>query len=799
MSDLQPKLVGARIRRVEDPRLLTGQATYVDDVRLPGTLEVAFLRSSLAHADIENIDTAAARAHAGVHDVVTAADLSGSVTPIVCDVEVGAWQSSAYPVLADGRVRFVGEPMVAVVADSRYIAEDAVEEIVVSYRDLEVLATVEQSLAADAAPMHPGWKQNWFAHKQIRVGDVDGAFANAFGVAERSVSVARHTGMPVETRACIGHYQSATGELVVWSTTQMPHIMRTGIADHLGIPEHRVRVIAPDVGGGFGVKAELYPEELLVAALSMRLGRPVKWVEDRREHLVGTIHAREHHYDLAAAYDEDGRIRGLRATIKIDGGAYSVYPYTAAMEPGMAMGVLPGMYAIDAYECDAFAVATNKTPLGPYRGVARPSACFAMERIMDAVAQELRIDPVEIRRRNLIPADEMPFTTVTGLEYDSGDFAATFDKACELLDYEQARRHQAAERRNGRYLGIGVGCYVEQTAHGTTEFVKRGLPINFGFDSSRVRMDPSGHVVVHVTSHSHGQGHETSMAQIVADVLDIGIDDVRIKFGDTQDVSYGAGTLGSRSITVAGGASHIAATQLREKLMTIAAHVLEANPDDLELVDKRIRVVGSPSSSIGLQDLARWAHQRPERLPEGVEPTLEVTATYGGGPGTGAFSNAVHLALVEVDPTIGKVTILRYVVAEDCGRIVNPMIVDGQIVGGVAQGIGGALLEEIVYDDQGQPLTTTLMDYLMPTAQDVPRIEIGHLETLSPLTIGGIKGMGEGGAIAPGAAVAAAVEDALRPLDGGYANRIPLSPERVLALIGEANNFTKYTDQPGVI
>lgn len=783
-------LVGQSVPRVEDPRLLTGRATYVDDVHLPRMLEVAFHRSPVAHAAIASIDREAALASPGVHAVVTGADLAGVVTPIAADSFAPAWQKSVWPALAVDRVRYVGEAVVAVVADDRYRAEDAVEELRVGYDGLPILASVADALADDAAPLHPGWDANWFAHRQVRLGDVDAAFADAHGVVERDLVVHRQTGMPMETRVCIADFNPARGSLTVWTATQSPHIVRTALADHLNLPEHRVRVISPDVGGGFGIKAMFYPEELAVAALSMRLGRPVKWVEDRREHLVSAIHAREHAYRLAAAFDADGRIRGLRASIHVDTGAYSVYPYTSGMEVGMAVGVLPGMYRIDAYECEAFAVATNKTPLGPYRGVARPSACFAMERLVDAVAAELDLDPVEVRRRNLVPVEAMPYTSVTGLQYDSGDFEATLDAGLETFDYAGVRERQAAAREQGRYLGIGVASYVEQTAHGTTEFVKRGLPIIFGFDTSRVRMEPSGHVSVHVTTHSHGQGHETSMAQMVADVLAVPIEDVRVHFGDTADASYGSGTLGSRSIVMAGGASHLAAEKIRTKLLAIAAHELGVDAESLELGGGVVAVAGDPTRSVPVRDIARWAYQRPERLPDGMPPTLEETHSYGADPGSGTFSHAFHLALVEVDPTLGRVEILDYVVAEDCGRIVNPMIVDGQVVGGVAQGIGGALLEEIVYDETAQPLTTALMDYRLPTALDVPRVRIRHLESLSPFTVGGIKGMGEGGAIAPGPVIAGAVQDALAPFDPAFAHEIPLTPERVLGLIGRAPRVT---------
>jgi carbon-monoxide dehydrogenase large subunit len=778
-----PKLVGARIKRVEDARYLTGRARYVDDVTLSGTLEVAFLRSPVAHADLARLDTAHAAAHPGVRMVATGADLAGRVQPIVCDWQGPDWQGTRYPALAADRVRFVGEAVAAVVADSRYVAEDALELIDAEYREREVLATVDAAMADGAPLMHDGWEHNCFTRRHFVGGDPESAFAEADGVVEREVVTNRQTGMPIETRATLADFNAADGTLTIWTTTQIPHIMRTGIADCLGIAEHLVRVVSPDVGGGFGIKAHLYPEDLVVAHLAMRLGRPVKWLEDRREHVLAAIHAREHRHRIAAAHTADGVILAIRAEMYVDSGAYSIYPYTAAMEPGMAMGVLPGPYAIRNYECRAYAVATNKSPLGPYRGVARPAACFSMERIVDAVAEATGIDPLEVRRRNMLARDRFPYTTVTDLVYDSGDFVATIDAACEAVGYAELREEQERLRAEGRCVGIGIACYVEQTAHATAEFVKRGSPIIFGYDSSRVRMDPAGRLVVQVTSHSHGQGHETTMAQIVADVFGVAIEDVVVKYGDTSLIPYGTGTLGSRSIVMAGGAAQLAAERVRDKLKDFAAHLMEASPHDLELVDGRVGVKGSSAKAIEIRDLARWAHHRPEKLPEGMEPTLEATAVYDAAPGTGAFSNAAHVAVVEVEPANGRVKLLRYVVAEDCGTVVNPTIVEGQVAGGVVQGIGGALLEEIVYDDQAQPLTTSFMDYLLPTASDVPPVEVVHLETPSPITVGGIKGMGEGGAIAPGPAVAGAVEDALRPLGAGFVGELPITPQRVWSLI----------------
>jgi carbon-monoxide dehydrogenase large subunit len=456
------------------------------------------------------------------------------------------------------------------------------------------------------------------------------------------------------------------------------------------------------------------------------------------------------------------------------------------MDTGMALGILPGPYRIRHYECRAFSVATNKCPLGPYRGVARPAAAFSIERVMDEVAHAVGITPAEVRRRNLVRPDEFPYESITGLIYDSGSFHEALELVLEDADEPGLRARQEQLRSEGRHLGIGLACYTEQTAHTTKEFAKRGVPIIFGYDSATVRMDPSGQVNVMLSTHSHGQGHETTVAQVVADQLGLNLEDVRVRFGDTSNTPYGHGTFASRTAVLAGGASHRAAGAVRDKLARFAAEHLEADPQDIELVAGEAIVRGSPGHGVSIAQLARWAYHRPERLPEGMEPSLEAVATYDADPGTGTFANAVHLALVEVDVETGGISLLGYWVVEDCGRMINPLIVDGQVHGGAAQGIGGALLEEFVYDEDGQLQTTTFMDYLLPGATDLPEIKVSHLETPSPFTIAGIKGMGEGGSIAPGPALAAALQDALSPLGHVVVDELPLTPERVRRFVSRA-------------
>jgi carbon-monoxide dehydrogenase large subunit len=783
MSDVvdtvQPKFFGARVKRIEDPRFLTGNGRYVDDIVRPNMLHVAFVRSAFAHADLDSIDTSAALALDGVHAVVTGADIVELARPITCNSMYPSWQPTAHPALSVDRVRFVGEAMVAVVADDRYIAEDAVDLVAVEYSPLEVLHSVGAAIRPGAIRLHDGWEDNFFVKRHLKVGEPDRVFDEAHGVLDLDLITHRSSGIPLENCGCIAEYDATDDQMTIWTSTQIPHLVRTGLADALQMPENRIRVVAPDVGGGFGIKGHLFPEEIACCVLAKLTRRPVKWIEDRREHLLASIHAREHDHHLQVAYEADGTVTGLRARIYVDCGAYSVYPWTSTMDTGMALGILPGPYRIRHYECEAYSVTTNKCPLGPYRGVSRPQACFSIERAMDAVATALGMDPLEVRRRNVIQSHEYPYESITGLLYDSGSTAEALEKILEVADHEGLRRQQSEARAEGRLLGIGFAHYTEQTAHTTTEFLKRGVPIIFGYDSATLRMDPSGQVLVQVSSHNHGQGHETTFAQLVADELGLTMDDVRVQCGDTSATPYGHGTFASRSAVLAGGASIRAARKVRELLVRFAAEELEANAGDLEVGDGRISVVGSPERGVAISDLARWAYHRPERLPEGMEPLLEAVATYDAAPGTGTFANAAQMALVEVDAETGSVRVLGYWVVEDCGKMINPLVVDGQVHGGVAQGIGGALLEEFVYNEDGQLLSTTFMDYLLPGATDIPPMTVVHLETPSPFTIKGIKGMGEGGSIGPGPAIASAVEDALRPIGKVFVNELPLTPERV--------------------
>lgn len=775
--------VGSSIRRKEDARLLTGRGRFVADITLPRTLHVAFVRSPFAHARIASIDVAAARAAPGVAAVVTAADLAGRIKPIRAEARYADFHSSDWPVLAGDTVRYQGEPIAAVVAASPYLAADAAALVASDFDPLPVVVDAEAALAADAPLLFPEWGNNLFLRRSGTFGDVDGAFANADVVLRRTFRSQRYTGVPMETRGCLAQFDAGTGALTLWTSTQVPHLIRSGVAEALGFPEHRLRIVAPDVGGGFGVKGSLYPEEILIPYLARLLDRPVRWIADRSEDFMASIHAREHVHTLELAARRDGTILGLRARVIVDNGAYSTWPWTASMEIGIAAGNLPGPYKIRNYQFEALSVCTNKMPIGAYRGVARPAACFSIERAIDDLARELDLDPLDVRQRNLI--DEYPYLTVTGLEIDSGSLLPAVHKAKQVLDYDDLRAEQAEARRQGRLVGIGIANYTEQTAHGLTEYARRMLPITLGFDSATVRMDPQGTVQIAAGIHSHGQGLETTLAQIAADELGVSIEDIQVVYGDTQVSPYGMGTFASRSAVIGGGAVLGAARTVRDKLERIAATLLECSPDDLERAGTAFQVRGVPTSGVTIRECARVAYFRAELIPD-VGPGLEATVFFDNPPGTGTFSNGLHAAVVEVDPATGEIAIQRYVVVDDCGTVINPTIVHGQIVGGTVQGIGGALWEHLAYDDQGQLVTGTLMEYALPKAANVPPIEVVSLCTPSPFTPLGMKGVGEGGAIAPGACLANAVSDALAPL-GVTVNATPMTPESVLQLIHGAS------------
>ncbi|OLC16704.1 MAG: dehydrogenase [Candidatus Rokubacteria bacterium 13_1_40CM_69_27] len=773
-------MIGAPLRRREDLRFLTGQARYVADLEVPRMLHAAFLRSPHAHARLVGIDAAPARSAPGVAACLTGEELHRHVRPLRAPSRMKDYRPTDFPALALGKVRHAGEAVAAVVAESRYAAEDALDLIEVEYAPLPAVAEAPAAMAEGSPLVHEDAGSNVLLSRAFAQGDVETAFRGAAAVVGDRFRFHRHAGVAIENRACLADFDAGRGALTLWTSTQIPGIVRDALAELLALPAQSVRVVAPDVGGGFGVKTVLYPEEIAVAVLARRLGQPVKWVGDRREDLLSSTQAWDEIIDAELALDAEGAIRGLRARVVADVGAYSIYPWTASIEVIQVVSFLPGPYRVPHYRAEAFGVATNKAPMGPYRGVGRPVAVFVMEALLDRAARRLGLDPLEVRRRNVIRSGELPYRSPSGIVWDSGSFAECLERAAEVAGYAGLRQEQERARAAGRRLGIGLGSYVELTGVGSAIPVSPGADIATGTEGATVRMEPGGGVTAIFGLACHGQGHETALAQVVAAELGVKVDDVRVLQGDTGLSPHGTGTYASRSAVLGGGAAILAARAVRDKALAIAAHQLEASAGDLEIAAGVIGVRGVPDRALTLAQVTAAAYAGTKRLPKGMEPGLEATRFYD--PYLGTASNATHLAVVEVDPSTCAVRVLRYVVVEDCGRIINPLIVEGQAIGGVVQGIGAALLEELVYAADGQLLTATLMDYLVPTAGDVPAIEVHHVERPSPTTLGGFKGVGEGGTIGAPAAVANAVADALAPL-GIEITELPVTGERLFRLL----------------
>jgi carbon-monoxide dehydrogenase large subunit len=776
LSAREPRLVGTSVRRLEDKRLISGNGRYVDDIRLASMVHVGIVRSLHAHARILSIDTAEARAMPGVVDVITAADLGDADRPLPLFVPHPALNAAMYGPLARDRVRFMGEAIAAVVAEDRYVLQDALDAVVVDYEPLEAIVDARTALAPGASLIHPEIEGNLAARIEFRIGDAEAVFQAAPHVFREQFSIGRCSGQPMETRGVVALWEPATAHLTVWDSTQTPHLTQRGIVATLGLRREQVRVIAPDVGGGFGPKGILYPEEILVPFLAMRLRRPVKWIEGRREHFMSSFQEREQAHEVEIAFDDEGHILGIRDQYVSDQGAYTPWGVVVPILTTIAM---PGPYRVPALHNEIRVAYTNKVPMAPYRGAGRPQGVFVMERLLDIAAVGLGIDPAELRRRNLVPADAFPYDVgLTGRDgtsvvYDSGDYPACLSRLLELLDYRGFRASQADELAAGIYRGIGLAGYVEATGLGP-------------YESAVVRLDEDGSVSVATGSAGHGQGHETVFAQIVGDALGVAMEDVHVTTGDTDRVAYGIGTFASRSTVVAGNAVHAAAGAVAERIRAIASELLEAAPGDLQLRDGRVNVIGSDDRGMELSSVAMAAYGAVpgSTLRASVEPSLEASHAYR--PDHPTYANGYHGAIVQVDTGTGEVRVERYVIVHDCGTLINPMLVEGQIVGGLAQGIGNALLEEIVYDENGQLMTSTFMDYLLPTALDMPdSIVTDHLQTPSPGNPLGVKGAGEAGTIPAPAVITNAVEDALRSL-GVQLRHTPLSPIRVHAAIREA-------------
>jgi carbon-monoxide dehydrogenase large subunit len=780
--DLRPKLIGARIKRTEDPRLLTGLGSFVDDRQVAGVLHVAFRRSDHAHACLRSIDTAAAQAAPGVAAVLTSADFENTVTPLRATSRMKGYYATPIRPLARDKVRYVGEPIAGIVAESRYLAEDAAERIAIAFDPLPHTTDPAEAARPGAPLLHDEAGTNVLVAREFKRGDVDAALAAAAIRIKARFRMRRRTPLAIEPRACLAEYDRSRDALTFYSTTQVPGIIRDSIAEALDLPGHRLRVIAPDVGGAFGGKASLYPEEIFVCAAARQLRRPVKWTSDRMEDFAATGHAFDEIIEAELGLDRNGRALALAADVVGDVGAYSIYPWTAALEPVQVVSFLPGPYRIEHYRGRVRAVATAKAPTGPYRGVGRPTATFVTERLMDMAAARLGLDPKEIRLRNFVRAEDFPYRIGSGIVWDRSGFTECLTAACERIDYDALRRRQAQVRAGGNYFGIGIASYAELTGIGSRISVAPGMPINTGTETATVTIDSTGAVTAAFGIASHGQGLETTLAQVIAEHLGARIEDVRVVHGDSAAVAGGSGTYASRSMVLAGGAATLAATAVREKLVNAAAHLLEAAPGDLVAADGRVTVAGT-DRSVTFREIARAVYAEMGRLPPEARGELAASKTYD--PVFGTTTSATHIAAVEIDAQTFEIRIERFVVAEDCGRVVNPLIVDGQVHGGVAQGIGAALYEEIIYDAAGQLHTGSLVDYLVPSACEIPSIEVAHIESESPTTLGGFRGMGEGGTIGAPAAVANAVADALAPL-GIEINELPVTPERLFRLLSAA-------------
>src|SRR5262245_46440369 len=759
--------VGRAIRRLEDPALISGQGRFTADALAAHW--VRFVRSPVAAGKLRKVGAPNGTL------VITAVDLAGvkKITPMLRKFN---YKPVGQPVLAEDAVRFIGEPVAAVVAASEEEAEDIVDRVELSIDEMASVADARAALDASAPQVHTEAAGNVILEGKVKTPDFDAAWNNAYKIVKVDARSRRQNATPMEPRGGHATYDVATGRVTLTCTTQMPHLIRTAICDVLGFPESDLRVIAPDVGGGFGQKMSLASEYVVLVWLARKLKSAVTWTEDRRENLMAGFHSRDQYVTLEGAFDANAKLVVLKADIVCNVGAYSCYPTTCGVEPLMAMAEMPGPYDVRHYACLARGVMTNTCTMAPYRGVSRPVITFTLERLMDKAARAFAIDPVDIRRRNLI--DRFPYKSAMGLEYDDATYRETLEMAVKAVDVPAFRKRQKQARENGRHLGIGFATFSERTGYGSPAFAARGMEITPGWETVIVSVDPSGFVEARIGSSPHGQGLRTTLAQIIADEIGVAPEMIKVVHGDTDRAPYGWGTFASRSLVISGGATLIAARKVRGKLIKIASHMLEAAPDDIVLSDGSAKVTGT-DRAISIAKLAREAYTQTHRFKGEIEPGLTETGHYDP-PGT--FSNACHVAIVDVDAETGHVKVEKFVVAEDAGRIINPMIADGQVHGGIAQGIGNALLEEIIYDENGGILTATLADYLPPTAREIPPIELHHIETPSPNSITKAKGLGEGGCIGAPAAVVNAINDALSPF-GVEIDEIPATPQRIRAAL----------------
>jgi aerobic carbon-monoxide dehydrogenase large subunit len=769
---------GESVRRVEDPKYIGGKGNYVDDMKLPDMLHAAMLRSPHSHAKIKRINTERALKIKGVRAVVTAKEVEKFLgfNPVLLQYwKVNGLNLPKFYACAKDRVRFVGEIVAAVVADDRYIANDALESIEVEYEPLNAVVDAEEALRPESKKLHDEFPTNVSFTQSLNLGEVESAFKNADLVVKEKLRINRINAAPMECRGLLSSFEPSDGSLTIWVSHQTANIYRTNLSRILHIPENKIRVILPDVGGGFGAKLQTIQDDLLTIIMSMMLGKPVKWIASRQEDLMSSCEREQVHY-AEMAFKKDGTILGMKDKIIADLGAYA---HSHTVGPSICTGFyLPGLYRFKNISYELVGAYTNKVPNDSYRGYGLPQACFVYESLIDSAAGKLGMNANEIRSKNFIKPAEFPFTVATGLVYDSGNYQQSLEKAIEAINYESFKKEQSDARKAGRYLGLGIACYVELGGLGPSGLTAalQDLP---GYECSTVRMDSSGKATVITGSSSHGQGLQTTLAQICADQLGVRFEDVKVVQNDTALIPYGVGTYASRSAVMGGTSVMKASQKVREKATKIAAHLLEAAPADIQLEDGKFFVKGTPSRTLTYEQVARAAYLG-HSLPTNTDPGLEATQFFDP-PGL-TWSNGVNAVKVEVDPETGRVKILSYVVIHDCGNMINPMIVEGQVCGGTTQGLGAAMLEEILYDKAGTPLNPSFVDYMIPTAGDVPTYEVFHLRTPSPYNPYGLKGMGEGGTVPPPAALALAVTDAL----SGYGVRVtetPITPEKVFQLV----------------
>ncbi len=765
-------VVGTRVKRKEDPRLLTGRASYVEDLVFPGMVWAAIVRSPYAHATLRHVDTAAAARHPGVLAVLTGADLKDKVGGIPVAHRIPDLKEPFHPPMATEEVHYVGEPVAAVVATDRYVAKDAVQLVNVDYEPLPVVVDPEKAMEPGSPLVHKDLGTNIAFSSTTTCGDIEQGFAEAdLTVSARFVNQ-RLVPNAIEPRGVISLWHPGYETLTVYSSTQIPHLLKLLLSGILGVPEHKVRIVAPEVGGGFGSKLNCYSEEVIVGYLSQQLGRPVKWIEERSEAYLATIHGRDQINYVEVGVKKDGRITALKVQVIADLGAY--HQLLTPVIPVLTGLMITGCYKVPNLKCDIHAVFTNKISTDAYRGAGRPEATYLIERAIDLVARKLRKDPIAVRRKNFPKSNEFPFTTPSGIQYDSGDYQRSLDRLLELIDYPKLREEQKALRKQGKLMGIGFSTYVEVCGMGPSAAMPAG-----GWESCTVRVERTGKVTVLTGISPHGQGEETTFAQIVADEFGIPIEDVEVIHGDTDRIQSGIGTFGSRGVSVGGAALFLATREIREKVKKLAAHLLEASPEDMVFEGGKLFVRGAPSKAVTFLDVVTAAYIA-DNLPEGVEPGLE--AVHFFEPPNFTYPFGAHCAIVDIDRDTGEVTIRRYVAVDDCGKVINPMIVDGQLHGGIAQGIAQAMYEEAIYDENGQLLTASMLDYAVPKASYMPSFELDRTETPSPVNPLGVKGVGEAGTIASSAAVVNAVVDALAPFGVDHVD-MPVKPERIWKLI----------------